>query len=151
MEGSSSTFSKESDDSDIQSGLKVTSSIDGCPGEIGFDLIVRSFGNACDRCSFGSASVITLSTKSGPGLTDPRNLRMLRARIDELICKGNCLKIALCGIEILFLWNHSARVREFLTGLDEDSKRRGVRAYLMLREDSLPNDDLRMIKELQPR
>lgn len=151
MEGASYSISKESDDGEIQGGLTIISSIDGCLNEADFDLIIRPFGSACDRCSSGSTPVITLCTKSGPGLMDPRDLRMLMARIDELMCKGNSPRICLCGLEALLLWNDSARVREFLIGIDEDSRRRGARAFLMVREDSLLNEDLKMIKEILSR
>jgi len=151
MEGAGSSISKESDDNDIQGGLTVVSSVDGCPNEADFDLIIRSFGSACDRCNGGAAPVITLSTKRGPGLMDPRDLRMLMARIDELMCKGNCSRIGICGVEALLLWNDSVRVREFLIGIDEDLKRKGARGFLVLREDSLPNEDLKMIKEIPSR
>jgi hypothetical protein len=73
------------------------------------------------------------------------------ARIDELMCKGNCSRIGFCGVEALFLWNDSARVREFLIRINEDLRRRGARAFLMLREDSLPNEDMKMIKEITSR
>ena len=151
MEGASSSISKESNDNEIQGGLTIISSIDGCPNEADFDLVIRSFGSACDRCNGGAAPVITLSTKRGPGLTDPRDLRMLTTKIDELICKDNCSRIGICGVEALFLWNDSARVREFLIGIDEDLKGRGARAFLMLREDSLLSEDLKMIKEIPSR
>jgi hypothetical protein len=151
MEGAGSSISKESHDNDIQGGLTVVSSVDGCPNEADFDLIIRSFGSACDRCNGGAAPVITLSTKRGPGLMDPRDLRMLMARIDELMCKGNCSRIGICGVEALLLWNDSVRVREFLIGIDEDLKRKGARGFLVLREDSLPNEDLKIIKEIPSR
>lgn len=151
MEGTSSSFSKESNDNEIQGGLTIISSIDGCQNEAGFDLIIRSFGSSCDRCNGGAAPVITLSTKRGPGLTDPRDLRMLTTRIDEHLCKGNCSRISICGVEALFLWSDSVRVREFLIGIDEDLRRRGARGFLVLHEDSLPNEDLKMIKEISSR
>jgi hypothetical protein len=151
MEGASSSISKESHDNDIQCGLIIISSVDGCQNGADFDLIIRSFGSACDRCSGGGAPMITLSTKRGPGLMDPRDLKMLLTRIDELMCKSNCSRVGLCGVETLLLWNDLARVREFLVGIDEDLKRRGARAFVMIREDSLPNDDLKMIKEIPSR
>ena len=151
MEGAGSSISKESHDNDIQGGLTVVSSVDGCPNEVDFDLIIRSFGSACDRCNGRAAPVITLSTKRGPGLTDPRDLRMLMARIDELMCKDNCSRVGICGVEALFLWNDSVRVREFLMGIDEDLRRRGARGFLVVREDSLPNEDLKIIKEISSR
>jgi hypothetical protein len=151
MEGSSSSISSKSHDSDIQAGLAIISAIDSCPVFVDFDLILRSFGSTCNRCEGGEAQMVTLSTKSGPGLVDPRNLQRLAIKIDEYMDKGNLSKVCICGVEALFLWNGSEQVRKFLIGIDEDFKRRGARAFLALREDAFPIEDLRIMRDILSR
>lgn len=148
MEGSSSSISSKMHDSDFHAGLAIVGSADSCPSDTDFDLMVKSFGNTCDRCDGTEAQIITLSTKRGPGLIDPRDLPRLTTRIGELMCKDNSSRLCICGVEALFLWNDSMRVKEFLIGIDEDFKRKGARAFLILREDALPIEDLRMLREI---
>jgi len=151
MEGSSSSVSSKSHDNGFNAGLTIISSIDNCPAGADFDLILRAFGSACGRCDDGGNQIITLSTKRGQGLADPRDLQRLTARIDDLTCVSNSSRVCICGVEALLLWNGSQQVREFLIRIDEDFKRRGARAFLVLREDALPIEDVRMIKEILSR
>ena len=122
-------------------------SVDACLGDAEFDLIIRPFGSRCERCDGSAIPAITLSTRKGLGLADSRDLRTLTTMIEEHMSKGNRSRIGICGVETLLLWNDLARVREFLMRIDEEMQRRGVRGSLILKEDSLPNEDLRMIRE----
>jgi len=147
MEGAGFSISKQSDDEDYQGGLFVLDSVEECLGEIVFDTIIRPFGSRCERCDGRAIPVITLSTRKGAGFVDPRDLKKLTTMIEERISKGNRSRIGICGVEALLLWNDLPRVREFLMRIDEKMQRRGVRGSLILKEGSLPSEDLRMIRE----
>lgn len=151
MEGASSSIPKETGDGVGQDGLMIIPSADKCPGEAEFDLIVRPFGGSCGRCEGRSVPAIVLSTRRATGFADPRDLKRLMTRIEDILAKCNRSRIALCGVETLILWNDAARVREFLVRIDEEMRKRGTRGYLILREGSLTNEDLKMINEVLSR